>query len=520
MARILGLDLGSHSVKGLLLDASGRGPAQLKSFHSVRRNTEGDRLQTLKDAVQQLLSVPELHAEQVIVSLPGATVTTHQVALPFTDPKRIDQTLSFEVEEQLPYDVSEAAFDYQVASAQTNKSELLIGVVKREELRALLEALSEAKIDPRVVTHPAFVYQSILAQPTLEEIPENEAVAIVDLGHERTAIAIGRPRGAVEWARTFPGGGRDLTRVLAAEFGTAPLEAESWKESHGALADAISGPEGERGASAFLRALQPILRELRATFKAYGARTRKQVTRVYLCGGTAQLPGLATQLGHDLGVSCSVLPMPEGQTPAAAQAYALALRGVQTPARAPRFNLRKGEFAFKGDFDYLRDRLGLLASYAATLLVLLVASMLVRSTMLGRRERALDTALCDVTQKVLGRCEKNYDRALSMLQGVESPAAVVPRLSAVSLLAEVTDRVPPELSVSFDQIQVDLERISIRGETATSRSVDELTAALRGYPCFQDVKQGRLERSRDGQKFSFRLDIDVQCPAEGAAARL
>lgn len=518
MARVLGLDLGSHSIKGLVLDNSGRGPAQVKAFRTVRRNSEGDRLQTLRDAVAELLSEPEMHAEQVVVALPGPTVATHQVALPFTDPKRIEQTVSFEVEEQLPYDLSQAAYDYQVASQAETKSELLIGVVKRDELSALLAALAEVKIDPRVVTHPALAYQSVLALPALEDVPENEAVAIVDIGHERTSVAIGRPRGAVEFARTFPGGGRDLTRLLTTEFGTTPLEAESWKEQHGALGEALHGPEGQRGAAAFIRALQPVLRELRSSFKAFSARLRKNVTRVYLCGGTAQLPGLDTQLSNDLGVRCSVLPMPEGHGVAEAQAYALALRGAAVAARAPRFNLRRGEFAFKGDFDFLRDRLGLIASYAATLLVLLVASMLVRSTMLGRREAALDTAICDTTQKVLGKCERNYDRALSMLRGVESPAAVVPKLSAVTLLAELTDRIPPQMQVSFDRVDIDLERISVQGETATTRNVDDLTAALRGYRCFREVQQGRVERSRDGTKMSFRLEIKVECPAEGTAA--
>mgnify|MGYP006154767185 CR=1 FL=1 len=45
------------------------------------------------------------------------------------------------------------------------------------------------------------------AVPGLFVGTDAEAVAIVDIGHERTSVAIGRPRGAVEFARTFPGGG-------------------------------------------------------------------------------------------------------------------------------------------------------------------------------------------------------------------------------------------------------------------------------------------------------------------------
>jgi len=58
--------------------------------------------------------------------------------------------------------------------------------------------------------------------------------------------------------------------------------------------------------------------------------------------------------------------------------------------------------------------------YAATLLVLAIAAGVVRSSVLARRERQVDSALCDITQKVLHRCEKDYDVALSLLNLVFS----------------------------------------------------------------------------------------------------
>jgi general secretion pathway protein L len=154
MARILGLDLGSHSVKGLLLDTNTRGGG-IKAQAEVRRG-EGDRQETLRAALRELLAHPELqHADQVVVALPGQSLATHQLAMPFSDPKRIEATIPFEVESQLPFELSEAVFDYQVASLVKDKgSELLVGVVRREELSGLLGLLAELGVDPRVVTHP------------------------------------------------------------------------------------------------------------------------------------------------------------------------------------------------------------------------------------------------------------------------------------------------------------------------------------------------------------------------------
>ncbi len=520
MARILGLDLGSHSVKGLLLDTNARS-SPVKGWAEVRRG-EGERQETLRTALRELLAHPELqHADQVVVSLPGPSLVTHQLALPFSDPKRIEATIPFEVESQIPFDLGETVFDYQVASQVKDKgSELLVGVVRREEIATLLALLNEVGVDPRVVTHPGITYQNLMMQqPGLFAGIDAEAVAIVDIGHERTTLAIGRPGMGVEFARTFAGGGQNLSRALSTEFQTPLPEAHHWKEAHGALASAAQaqGPDGERAAAAFVRGLQPVLRELRPSFKAFTARSRRQVGAVLLCGGTARMPGIAEQLSKDLGMPTRLLEMPleasvpTTEQPSVMQAYSLALRGQASGAKAPRFNLRRGEFAFKGDYDYLKDKVGLLASFGVTLLLLLIASGVVRNSVLARREAQVDKVLCDVTQRILGSCEKNYDIALNRLKGVESPAAALPKLSAVNLLAELTQRVPADVAVTFDRIDIDLERISVRGVTDSSKQIDTIAAALRGHRCFKEVKEGKVEKTREGNKVSFRLDIQVQC---------
>ncbi|MCP3141366.1 pilus assembly protein PilM [Pyxidicoccus xibeiensis] len=529
MARILGLDLGSHTVKAVVLESKTKGHG-VRGFVEVRRAQEGERADTLRAAVQELLGqLPPGHADQVVIALPGPSLITHALGLPFSDGKRIEAALPFEIGSQLPFDLSEVVYDYQVVGLKDSEgkekaSELLVGVVRKEELQSLLALLAELKLDPRIVTHPGLAYQNLLQQqPGLfEGTGEAGAVAVVDIGHERTSVSFGKPGTGVQFARTFAGGGRDLSKALATEFQTSLAEAHHWKEQHGAMASAAKGPDAERAAAAFVRGLQPVLRELRPTLKAFTARTRQQVGAVVLCGGTARMPGLAEQLSRDLNLPVRVLALPADAVeaipaaahPAAAQAYSLALRGNAAGAKAPRFNFRRGELAFKGDFDYVKDKLGLLASFAATLLLLLIAFGVVRNSVLARREAQVDAVLCDTTQRILGRCEKDYNRALNMLKGVESPAAALPRLTAVNLLAEVTQRVPADVPVKFDRIQIDLDRVILQGETDSSKQIDTLSNAIKGHACFKDVRQGKVEKTRDGNKVSFRLDVQVQCPGE------
>jgi general secretion pathway protein L len=145
------------------------------------------------------------------------------------------------------------------------------------------------------------------------------------------------------------------------------------------------------------------------------------------------------------------------------------------------------------------------------LVALLVTFGVVRSALLGRRERAVDEQLCELTRRVLGTCERNYDRALNMLRGKESPTAALPKVSAATLLAEVAARVPPDMPIKLDQMVVDLDRVQMRGETDSSKTIDRLSAALKTYRCFRDVKEGKVERTKDGAHVTFQLDVLVDC---------
>jgi general secretion pathway protein L len=521
MPRVLGLDLGSHSLKGVLLETTGRATSVLQ-YAETRRADEAP----LDEALAVFLAENPWTPDQVVVALPGPSLATHVFTLPFTDTKRIAATLPFEVEGELPFELAQVVFDHQVTRRRANATDLVVGLVRREELAELLRTLSARGLDPRVVTHPAVAYQNLfIAAPERFEVAPDAAIAVIDIGHRRTSVAVGRPAEGLVFARTFPGGGRDLSRALATEFQVPLAEAETWKERDGSLAPG-GGEEHERARAALLRALGPLVRETRATLKAASGREHLPVARLLLAGGTARLPGLAEHLGAELGQPTDVLLLPAMAAavvppevqPRAAEAYTLALRGTMSSGRAPRFNLRQGEFAFRGHVDYLRERVVRVAAFAGVLALLLCVFSVTRGILLGRREAAVDSRLCALTQRVLGTCEKNYDRALNLLRGQQSPAAAVPSVSTTRLLAEVAQRVPPDVTVTFGQMVFDLDRIQLRGETDSTRSIDKLAGALKSYRCFREVKEGKVERAKDSSRVQFTLDVQVDCGDQVASS--
>src|SRR5512137_1822459 len=133
---ILGLDLGAHSAKAVLLESTLRGWT-VAGAARVPVLPAGDGAERpLRDrqgaAVGELLAARGWRPDAVIAAVPGTAAASHVVSLPFTDPRRIEQTIAFEVEGQIPFELAEVAWDWQPMTAREGKSELYVGVVRKE----------------------------------------------------------------------------------------------------------------------------------------------------------------------------------------------------------------------------------------------------------------------------------------------------------------------------------------------------------------------------------------------------
>ena len=150
-----------------------------------------------------------------------------------------------------------------------------------------------------------------------------------------------------------------------------------------------------------------------------------------------------------------------------------------------------------------------------------VGSAGVKAFALARQERALDRALCDAEQKILGKCYDNVETAVSIMKGRGTPAASVPRVSAVDVFAELSERIPADVPLRFDRIEVTREKLHLQGTTDAAENVDRIVGALRGGRCFGDVRSGGARRRSSDGKFEFTVDSALTCvePAAAPAGR-
>jgi general secretion pathway protein L len=549
--RTLGLDVGARSVKAVVVEAAYRGYTVLATARADVEPAAGPDAPALRDrqadALKRLLAEAHLVFDNAVVALPGAPAS-HVITLPFVDPRRIDQTVGFEVESQIPFDLTEVVWDWQPLGTRDGKTELLVSVVRKEEMASLLAALAGAGVDPRVAAPPAPSYAPLFAAgavaaapvrapmegepspagdaPAAEAVAESTgAEALLDVGAARTSLCV-MAGGACEAARTLPLGSRDVVQRMASLLGTT--EDAVWALL-GAVARGEAPPEAAAGLAdgraaaaraALAQAAAPLARELRATLRAWRARRgpgAPPLRRLVLAGDLARVPWLADALAAEVDGTVEPLalagPAAEkigaDEAPGLALALALALR--QQAHNPPRINLRRGEFAYTRDFQHVRGKVMRLAAWASLVVLLAIVSSAVKVFALSRQEGLIDKAFCDATQKLVGKCYDDSALAIAVLKGRGTPAAAIPKNSAVDVFAELATRTPHDFALKFDRMEITRDKLHLQGTTDAAENVDKVVTALRGSRCFGDARSGGArKRSGDG-KFEFTIDSDLTC---------
>src|SRR5262245_45609880 len=111
--RILGIDLGSWSVKAVMIETGLRG-FEVVAVREARVKT-GDadtKLERQIQALQELLLDGKMRADAYVAGFPSEGTTLRFITLPFSDQKRVEATLAGELEDTVPFDLAQAVYDH------------------------------------------------------------------------------------------------------------------------------------------------------------------------------------------------------------------------------------------------------------------------------------------------------------------------------------------------------------------------------------------------------------------------
>jgi type IV pilus assembly protein PilM len=389
--RILGIDVGSRSVKAVEID-SAFGRYEIHEYHEKILQAGESSTQ----AVMSLLASLTRKPDRIVVSLITRKMTFRNLQLPTKDKKAILAAVGFELEDELPFPIEQAAYDYTVLSQNKQGAYIHVAATLERHVKEEIEQWNAANIDPDAITTEAWGYRTFLNR-VISPDQQEQPIFLLQLGHEKS-VAYLQWRGTPILAREIAFGGRDLTFALGQKLNIPLEKAEKLKQDQG------FSPVEEANNATLAAAFEPFLFEIRQIELSCKNLTHERPSILYLTGGTSLLPGLSGWLEKILKIPVKNL---QGLSSVATsgvtyseQADALFLTAVSTalcqvgPDRSTSINFRKGLFSKttksrQYNLETIRKPLMYVGAVAATFII----SMIVQSSVYEKKMTDTNTQL-------------------------------------------------------------------------------------------------------------------------------
>ncbi len=224
----------------------------------------------------------------VRISLPEEQMYLFNLVLPIMPYKDIRETILLQIEEHVPLLASDIVFDFDLVRESETHITVQVSASSAILIESYLSVFEQAGLVPLSFEIEA---QSI-ARAVIPADYKGTAM-IVDFGQTRTGISIA-DAGRVLFTSTFSIGGRDLSEMIAKNFNVSISEAEKMKMiySQGNSIDSEIFPIILNGISVLRDELNKHYSYWH-THEAEDGKLRPKIEKIILCGGNANLSGVA-----------------------------------------------------------------------------------------------------------------------------------------------------------------------------------------------------------------------------------
>lgn len=340
---LLGVDIGTSSIKVLQLGSSGSG-YRVEAF-AVEQVPEGaisegnitdtDRV---AEAVKRAVKRSGSKAKDCAMAVSGSAVITKVINLP-ADLSEDDVEAQIEVEagQYIPYPREEVSLDFEILGPAPRNAELieiLLAASKTEHVDLCREVAELAGLGLRVVDVESYAIANAFDLVRKHAgIDESETIGVLNMGATASTLIALRGDRTI-YSREHAFGGQQLVDDCMRRYGMDADQAAFLQRGEtppAGFEDEILEPFRQNVIQQISRALQ-----FYSSSSDYSG-----INTLFLTGGAASTPGLAEAVGDEVGISCEVADPIEGMRlapsidagrlervrPALTTACGLALRG-------------------------------------------------------------------------------------------------------------------------------------------------------------------------------------------------
>ena len=301
---VVGLDIGSSAVKAVELKPAGKGfkvaafAAEPIPPDSIVDGAIIDGA-AVTDAIRRLFENKHFKSKDVAASLSGNAVIVKKINLPVMTEAELAESIYWEAEQYIPFDIQDVNLDYQILDAGTGPDtkgtmDVLLVAAKKEKIADYTGVISQAGRTPVVVDIDAFALQN--AYEMNYGLDPNAVVVLLNAGASAININIVSGEQSV-FTRDISIGGNAYTEAVQKELNLPFESADQLKRGQ-----AVDGATFDEVRPVLHAMTENVLLEIQKTFDFFKATAASdRIDRIYLSGGASRVDGFAQALEERFG---------------------------------------------------------------------------------------------------------------------------------------------------------------------------------------------------------------------------
>ena len=300
--QLVGVDIGSSSVKAVELKRAGKGLVVSKlSMENLDPEivVDGAIVDTnaVSNSIAKIFAENKIKTRDVATSVSGHSVIVKKLSLEQMNDEQLHEAIQMEAAQHIPFDIAEVNLDYQVLEddPESPVMEVLLVAVKKDKILNYTNVLTMAGKTPAVVDIDAFALQNVYEY---NYDPASDAtVALLNLGGSVMNINIVRGRTPL-FTRDVSVGGNQYTDSLQKELDLGFEDAEQVK-----MGGSVAGISDEARIPVLQSVSEIIVLEMQKTFDFFRATAGgEHLQKLYIAGGSAKVYGLVDLLKQEFSI--------------------------------------------------------------------------------------------------------------------------------------------------------------------------------------------------------------------------
>jgi type IV pilus assembly protein PilM len=315
MPEIIGLDIGSYSIKLVGLKMTSKGPFLTHvGMKEIPPGTDKEDVDKLSQILKALFKEAGLETKKVRLTVSGSGVHFKRISVPSLPKAELKEAVRWEIKDHLPFPVETAQIDFHILNEyvedNVKKLDLITVACPKHLVDRTLSIAERAGLQPIHLDVAPFALWNTLS--AWDRIKKEETVALIDMGAEKTGIYIFKD-GLLQFSREVTPAGADITRAVMEGIGSSgeaqPIyeRSEKIKQEIGIPSEPSQERMSDKSASlsklSFL--VRPVLERLAAeigrSLDYYRSQfNEERIDRILLTGGGANLKNIVSYLANEL----------------------------------------------------------------------------------------------------------------------------------------------------------------------------------------------------------------------------